>query len=264
MKKKLLPLVLILIIFIAAVMPRILVDVNGRKYLAEKYGDSTYYISSVNYDFKTGGFYLIIDAPESPDSGFTLYAGMSGKIGYDTYESAVEGRGNTAGRINDEYRSAVDEVFADSAISFSHDIAFGDIEFKESDAQVGDEIPDYAVEMKSLTLDGEYDIAEFGKKAGHLTVYACDEDVSAERLAELLLEIKGAMDEKGVTFKAIDAVLEHQPDEEGNVSEDRVEVMSFLYDEIYEKDLAGRVKESDRNAKAYYESQDEMKEEEVQ
>ena len=105
-----------------------------------------------------------------------------------------------------------------------------------------------------------YDIAEFGKKAGHLTVYIYDEDVSYERLAEILLGIKGLMDKSSVCFRAIDCVLEAPRQEDGSQTDERrVEVMEFSYSDIREKGLANRVKASDEAAKAYYKSMESEK-----
>jgi hypothetical protein len=238
----------------------ILVNINAKAYLQENFQGTDFEIERVDYDFKTGNYYARVKSPSSADSSFTLYAGLNGKIGYDSYENLVVERWNTANRINDDYRSAVNTVLRNPEFPYGVDIGFGDIEFANSDALAGEVTPDYAVKTESLELDKIYDVNDFGSKAGHLTVYVFDEIVSYENLAKVLLEIKNLMDEANVSFFIIDCVLEYpKPEDMSQWNDDRVEVMGMLYDEIYEDGLAHRVKESDEKAKAYYKAQNELK-----
>jgi hypothetical protein len=238
----------------------VLVNINAKAYLRENYQDTDFEIERVDYDFKTCNYYARVKSPSSADSSFTLCAGLNGKIGYDSYENLVVERWNTANRINDDYRSAVNTVLRNPEFPYGVDIGFGDIEFANSDALADEATPDYAVKTESLELDKNYDVNDFGSKAGHLTVYVFDEIVSYENLAKVLLEIKNLMDEANVSFFIIDCVLEYpKPEDMSQWNDDRVEVMGMLYDEIYEDGLAHRVKESDEKAKAYYKAQDELK-----
>ena len=244
---------------------KILVNINAKEYLKETYQDTDFEIETINYDFKTGNYYVQIQSPSSADSSFTIYAGLNGKIGYDSYENLVVERWNTAGRINDEYRKAVDAVFNNPEFPYDSDIGFGDINFTTDDFLdyafgTLDGPPEYAIKTESLELDKVYDINEFGKKAGDLTVYIYDEDVSYEKLSEILLGIRNIMDEADVSFYAINCVLEYpKPEDDGAWKEGRVEVMSFLYDDIYEEGLTERVRASDEEAKAYYARLDALK-----
>ena len=86
------------------------------------------------------------------------------------------------------------------------------------------------------------------------------EDVSYERLSEILLGIRNIMDEADVSFYVIDCILEYpRPEDDGEWKEGRVEVMTFLYDDIYEEGLIERVRASDEEAKAYYARLDALK-----
>ena len=87
--------------------------------------------------------------------------------------------------------------------------------------------------------------------------------VSAERLSEILIEIKELMNEAGVSFYAIDCVLEYEEGPEGETRNGRVEVMNFLYSDIYEKELVERVKKSNEAAIKYYAEMDAVKEAEA-
>ena len=257
--------VFVLISFFGNPVSQFMVTKNAKDYLKENYPDTDFEIGTVNYDFKTSNYYVHIVSPSSVDSSFELGAGLNGKIGYDTYEDAVVNKWNTAGRINDEYRKAVDTVFNNPEFPYDSDIGFGDINFTTDDFLdyafgTIDRPPDYAIKTENLELDGVYDINELGAKAGHLTIYVYDEDVNYERLAEILLGIRNLMDEADVSFYVIDCVLEYpKPEDDGEWKEGRVEVMTFLYDDIYEEGLTERVRASDEEAKAYYARLDALK-----
>lgn len=257
--------VFILISFFGNPVSQFLVTKNAKDYLKENYPNTDFKIETVNYDFKTSNYYVNIVSPSSADGRFELGAGLNGKIDYDTYEDAVVNKWNTASKINDEYRKAVDAVFNNPEFPYDSDIGFGDIDFTTDDFLdyafgTLDGPPEYAIKTETLELDKVYDINEFGKQAGHLTIYVYDEDVSYERLGEILLGIREIMDEADVSFYVIDCVLEYpKPEDDGAWKEGRVEVMTFLYDDIYEEGLIERVRASDEKAKAYYARLDALK-----
>lgn len=257
--------VFVLVAFYGNPISQFLVTQNAEKYLEENYQGTDFEIGTVNYDFKTSNYYVHVISPSSADSSFTLYAGLNGKIGYDSYEDAVVYKWNTATRINNDYRTAVDAVLDSPDFPYGSDIGFGDIEFTTDDVLdyafgTLDGPPEYAVNTKTLELDKVYDVNEFGRKAGHLTIYVYDENVTYERLAEILLDIRNIMDEANVSFHVINCILEYPKTENPDEwKDDRVEVMTFLYDDIYEEALTERVRESDEKAKAYYARLDALK-----
>jgi uncharacterized protein YqgQ len=117
-------------------------------------------------------------------------------------------------------------------------------------------VPEYALITEDLTLDAFYDVNELGAKHGMLTIYIEDNTVTVERLSKILLDIKTIFDNAGVKFYMIDCVLEYPKLEDGKRREERVEVMNFLYSDIYEEGIVERVRTADEAAKAYYEDQD--------
>ena len=240
-----------------------LVTKNAEIHLQENYQDTDYYIENVSYDFKTGSYYVHIKAPDSVDRSFTLYAGTNGKITFDTYESAVLGKWNTASRISTEYFEKTRDLLARDDFPYNQHIAYGEIYFIESGTPVGEDTPDYALSTADLVLDGVYDIRELGAKAGKLTVYIYDDDISVEHLSEMLLGIKQFLTDNDVTFYAIDCVLEYPKPEDENApwKESRTEVMNFLCEDIYEEGLVERVRLSDEKAKEYWAEQDKLLEE---
>lgn len=233
---------------------------NAEIYLEENYQNTDYFVDNVSYDFKTGNYYVHIKAPDSVDRSFTLYTGANGKITFDTYESSVLDKWNTASRINGEYWDKVKSILERDDFPYNQHIAFGEIIFKESGVPVGEDTPDYALSTADLVLDGVYDINELGARSGKLTVYIYDEDISVERLSEILLGIKQFLNDNSVTFYAIDCVLEYPKPESDDEPwrEGRTEVMGFLCKDIYESGLVERVRLADEKAKEYWNQQDKL------
>ena len=229
---------------------------TAEKHLEEKYSDRDFEIEKVIYNLKDGNYHAFIKSPNSIDSHFTILIDMSGNLKIDNYEYSVLTGWNTANRLGNEYREKVDEILDSQSFPYAVDIGFGDIEFIPTEYAKDPSVPDYAIIIEELKLDGEYDINELGSKAGKLTIYIDDETVSYERLAELILEVKKIFDDAKVKFYALDFVLEYPKDENGTIKEGRVEVRDFLYTDIYEEDMIERVKASDGAANAYYAEQD--------
>lgn len=229
---------------------------TAENHLEEKYSDRDFEIEKVIYNLKDGNYHAFIKSPSSIDSHFTVLIDMWGNLKIDNYEYSVLTGWNTANRLGSEYRGKVDEILDSQSFPYAVDIGFGDIEFISTEHENDPSVPDYAIIIEDLKLDGEYDINELGSKAGKLTIYIDDETVSYERLAELILEVKKIFDDAKVKFYALDFVLEYPKDENGTIKEGRAEVIDFLYADIYEENMIERVKASDESANAYYAEQD--------
>lgn len=240
---------------------------SAQKHLEASYADKDYSIDRVMYDFKSGCYHAFIESTLSPDSSFSLTIDFGGNIIWDNYADRVEGRFNTSERINNEYRDAVDKVFDSQSFPYYTHISFGDILFVEDVNLDQPYIADYAVRISELELDGYYDIGKLGKQAGELVVYIYDNDVSVEKLSEILLAIKDIMNRSGVEFKAIDCVLEPLKTEEGYeggyTGEERLEVEAFPYEDIYEKDMEKRVADAVEAKRALNEIRDSAKQQEI-
>ena len=226
---------------------------TAKNRLAEVYADKDYEIERVTFSFKDGGYHAFIVSPSSPDSEFSMSLTMGGELRWDSYEDRVLSGENTAARINKEYRAATEAVFTSPAFPYYSHIEFGDIEFISREWVDAEDLPRYALFTEDLELDQVYDIRELGKTAGHLVLYVYDEDVSVEKAAEILLEVKHLMDAGGVSFHVIDIVLEYpKPEDDSPRKEGRVETMEFLYDDIYEEGLVERVAAANEAAIAHH------------
>lgn len=243
-----------------------LAKATAEKIIEEEHPDSDFYIDEIFYSFKDSYYHISVKSPSSPDSAFKIMSNFYGKAVLNTYEDVITNKRNTADRLWKEYREAVDRVLESGTFPYESHIAFGDIEFTDRESvEVDYYLPSYGIVTDTLELDAYYDIMELGKKAGHLTIYIYDEDVSIERLSEILLDIKNIMNSSGIEFYAIDCVLEYPRPEEGeDKKEGRVEVEGFLCEDIYEDALAERVEESNRKAEEYHKQQDEIKQQEIE
>lgn len=239
---------------------------GAEEHLAKNYGDKDFVVEEVNYDFKTGGYYARISSPTSIDSHFSLSFDWMGKLIIDSYDEVTSGW-NTARRINDEYGEKVDNVFENNEFPFFIDISYGDIEFTSKEYGEDSSRPEYSIYRETLEIDGIYDIDELGKKAGKLTVYIYSREISEEKLAEILLNIKSVFNQSGVTFYAIDCVLQQSGEiiyeDDIYIAPPQIEVMDFLYSDIYEDGLVERVREANQKAIEYNEEQEKIKEAEI-
>lgn len=232
---------------------------GAEEHLEKNYGDKDFVIEEVTYDFKTGGYYARVTSPTSIDSHFSLSFDLTGKLKLDAYDDVTSGW-NTAMRLEEDYRNAVKAITESKDFSEKYFIAYGEIPCVLSDYPIDEETPEYALQNEELVIDKIYDIKEVAKKHGKLVLYAYDEEVTHERLAELLLDVKAKFDKSGVTFKAVDFVLE-PPKEEGEplMSDKQISIRNFYYSDIYEDGLVERVKEANQKTIEYYEEQDGIK-----
>ena len=242
---------------------KMLATKTAKEYIKENHPDEDYQLDAVTFNFKFACYNAYFKSPSSPDSSFTLMLGMDGKVVHDYYEDHVINRGNTARRLGEEYRAAVSRVLDHPSFPYDCHIGFGDLEFIPEEYKNAPDVPSYAIVTNDLELDGIYDINELGAKAGKLTVYIYGDTVSAERLAEIILDMKGMLDDAGVSFYAMDCVLEYSKPESGEWKKDRVEVMDFLCSDIYEEGMVDRVRASNEAANEYYNEMDAIKKQEI-
>ncbi len=236
---------------------------SANEYLEKTYSDKDFVIEEVNYDFKTGGYYARVTSPTSIDSHFSLSFDLMGKLVLDAYDDVTSGW-NTAMRLEDDYRNAVKAITESKDFSEKYFIAYGEIPCILSDYPIDEEQPEYALQKEELVIDKIYDIKEVAAEHGKLVLYAYDDEVTHERLAELLLDVKNKFDNSGVTFKAVDFVLEPTKVEgEALMSDKQIQIRNFYYSDIYEDGLVERVKKANQETIEYYEEQDKIKEQEI-
>ena len=241
---------------------KLLATNTAKQYIKENHPDMDYQLDGVTFNFKFVCYNAYFTSPSSPDSSFTLMLGMDGKIVQNYYEAHVIERGNTARRLEEEYRAAVGKVLDNPSFPYNSHIDYGELQFIQEEYRNAEGVPPYALITNELELDGIYDVNELGAKAGKLTIYVYDDTVTVERLAEIILDIRGMLDDAGVRFYVMDCVLEYPKPESGEWKQGRVEVMDFLCSDIYEEGLVERVQASNDAAEDYYDEMDAIKKEE--
>ena len=235
---------------------------SAQKYLEETYSEEDFIIEDIFYNFKDGAYNVKVISPSSIDSHFYLTIPFK-KVVRDSYEDDVLSGWNTYQRIDEEYRKTVESVFSAEDFPIESDIDFGTIELLEENAPDNFEQPDYGVQLEELELDKMYDVKKLAKTTGHLVYYAEEKEISFENASEYLMNIKNELDEAGIPFYAIDFVLQNSKEDSGKPYEDNASIhtSNFLYDDIYEEDLAERIEQNHQMLMEYYEQEDEkMKE----
>ena len=223
----------------------------AEKYIETEFTDTDYEVERVAYSFKTGDYYAYLTSPTNIDGDFTLTIDYKGKVENDDYAWRVEERYNTESRLQGEYYTLVKEGLSDN---FSYNVS-AEFTFKFSE---GLEKHEEAILQKELELNKEYDIKELARKQGHILLWTKVDDPSVETLAEILLEVKRVADTNGVPFYSLEVSLFEIGE---NVSS--LDVMQFLYDDIYEDGLVERIEREVEETQAYYEQKNQEKQEEL-
>ncbi len=229
-----------------------IVKSKAKKYVAENYAAEGYVLTDVSYGFKFGEYLADVEKPGSEDCRFTVFYGTLGKFSRDDYEN-IENGSNVQRRLNMRYRELCDTVLESAAFPYSSDISFGDLVFKRDDGQDFYQT-EFGLPASILKPDALYDIPELGRQAGRLTVYVDTEDVTSEKAAEVLLNIKKVMEQGGAPFYAINLKLE-APD--GMYCE----LVNFLAADIYEDGLVERVNANIQKMEELKAIQEQMKRE---
>ena len=236
---------------------------TAENYVAENYPDC--YVEKRGYNFKDGNYFANIQKEGSPDTNFFVYTDWLGNLRYDSYESYVSSGHNTVNRMMMEYRDLLREALPRESVDYTLDIFYGDI----LNDYYGKEFHNYSTEPDSsaympqeeIILDKEYDYTDIGYKYGYVCLYVCDEDVSVQRAAEILLDVKERLDKNNIGFYYIDFVLQlpRQKDGAPNEDERRINIDYFRWDDIYEEGLADRVQTAHDRLTAYYAQMDAQK-----
>ena len=226
-------------------------------YIAENYTDYDLQIEKIGYDLKSSGYYARVIQPGSKDIYFKVYFDLLGKPCYDTFENIHDGW-NTSMRLENEYRALTDSIEDEVNKYFTTDIFYGEIKTSDyADDYCGKE--PYGILPSELIIDYDYDINEVAAKAGHIVLYYEETELTAEKSAIRLLELKRILDEKGVKFFAIDFIAQEPKTEENVGNRKEFSVREFLYSDIYEEGLEERLQKASDDLQKYYSAEDQKK-----
>ncbi len=209
----------------------------AKNYVEELYPDSDFEVDYRGYDFKIGGYYAYASSPTKIDEHFGIWINAWGKVVRDGY-SSVTTKWNVASRLGYEYRARVEALFEHPTFPYSHEIAYGDLEFDRASEE-----PLYPEALTRADLENNriYDIAALGATNGEVVLYVNDTTLTPERAAEILLSVRQVFDTAGLPFHHIDLVIRPVYDGEG-IRPDGIRIEAFLYSDIREEELLDRVK----------------------
>lgn len=252
-------------VFAGNPVSKMLATNTAKAHLAETYAGTDYEIEGVRYSFKDGQYHAFVKSPSSRDTEFTLYITKGGTLRFDTFER-VSSKDNTAARLDEAYRALCDTLLESEAFPYTLHIAYGTLEFTREallKASSQTDIPSYALLQDELVLDGDYDIRDLGRQAGHLIIYVEGESVSVDEAARVMCDIRNHFDQAGIPFRAMDFVLWYPQNDDGTRKDGEVHVADFPYEEIRSDGMVERVTAADAALTAYYEKEDVKKAAEI-
>lgn len=222
---------------------RMLAEKAAENYLAGKFPEGGYEVANIWFDSKRGHYGIVVQKSGSQDVRFTVDTDMKGNYHHDTYDDVLTGW-YTAHRLGSEYQTLAEPILHRLNLTYSRAYVSCELEFEQRQWQDDPYDYQYFLNGEELIPDGMYDILEVGAAAGSLQITVEDEDVSPEKAAEILLEVRRLMDEAEVPFHSVDLTLEYPRPENAmdRRQEGMVEVTGFLYEDIYEEGLAERVR----------------------
>lgn len=239
--------------FVGNPLSRMLVNRSAEKYIAENYGDLDLEAEKVDYDFKTGRYYVAVKSNTSIDTHFDMGYTWAGKFDYDGYEDAVLSKWNTWQRVDKEYWDLVESKI-ESKMDFKEpEFMYGEIRYADD-------------KVDSLERDKLYDIKELAKSKGHIVLHMEREERDAKVMTEILLNIKNLFDGEEIPFYQIDIDLrqpriEDDSGEEIDNSEEDLSIENFPYEDIYLEGLEKRVEKNIEETRKYYREEDKKQKE---
>ena len=242
---------------------------SAKKYIAENYSGTDFYAERTSYSFKDGNYIVYIKSPSSEDSSFSVSVNSKGDIVYDRYEEDVTHRGNTARRLDEEYRNLVNDVLDSGKIPYNMPIYYGTLVIYTREIRNMIDSSDIqnkyenAIIQEDLVLDEEYNIRQLAQQAGHICIYVENDVVNIETAKDMLLNIKNILDENQVPFYTIDFTLQYPMSEDKTRPEGSVNITAFLYSDIYEEGLTERIEANCQKTEAYFAQTEKEKQAEI-
>lgn len=183
-----------------------IVSLHSRSYLNTHYPEQNLYVEDIYHDWYSGGGYDVTAASEtSPDTRFQLKYNRLGFLEWDGYDFTVASGRQTLSRIHEEYFQMVNAALEPLEIDMACLPGLSTV-----DEYTGKAYPLAAgIDMRDLTLDGDYDGKSLGAEYGYLSIsmYVAPEDLTANYAAKQLLRIKNALDEQKIGFVFVDLFL---------------------------------------------------------
>lgn len=225
---------------------RMLAERAAENYLAGKFPEGGYEVENVWFDSKRGHYGIVVQKSGSQDVHFTVDTDMKGNFHHDTYDDVLTGW-NTAHRLGAEYETRTEPVLKRLNLTYSRAYASCSLEFEHRQWKDDPYAFQYFLDGEALVPDGVYDIRMLGALAGNVSVRVEDEEVSAEKAVEILLEVRRLMDEAGVPFRCVDLTLEYPrpEDPQAERKEGQLVLEEFSREDIREEGLVQRIRDAE-------------------
>lgn len=217
------------------------------RYVEETYPHLDLNTERFGFDFKSIGYFAYVRSEGSMDTAFYIDMDMLGHVTYDSYDTWVTSKMNTELRVEEQYREMVKSVLNSSEFPYESDIKGGTLEFVQDWEWGDDRDHSYAIPREELVMDKEYSLSEIrrlGARAGILTIYIQEDTVTAERAAQIMLDIKELFDAEDVPFYRMDFVLQYPKPEDGSPWPDGDVRAELCYEDIREEGLVQRIRDS--------------------
>ena len=159
---------------------------SSEKYIAENYLNLNLKLQSTFYNFKNGCYNVHFQSENSADTAFCVHTDSFGSIKGDNYENEVLSHMTTYRRIDSAYRNYGKALFENSLPEYDINLA----NFMMIDKS-GENYPE------KLPLDIPF-VAENPPLELEATVWIYDDDVSYEKMAEVLTKMKKICDRESI------------------------------------------------------------------
>ena len=176
----------------------------AQDYMDARYDDLQLELKDVIYGFKFSEYLARYQSAASQDTAFAVYVDSFGHVIRDDYESEVLSLLSTYRRLDKELRDLGSELFREKFAELDIDIA-----------HLSGNISDPRPFTEYLTIDMPLDPHNppFDVQA---VLWVRDQDVSYERMAELLLRMREVCTEANIPVAMYDVRIEWGNDDAGN------------------------------------------------
>lgn len=212
-------------------------------YMNEHYADTDFVAENPEHSIKLGGFTVWVNSPSSPDSTFMIHFKSDGSFDYDTYDTDVTARYNTAQRLSRQYNKLCETVVRSAAFPYPAVCSgtFDDAIYGGNEER--DERKTYPEHWntRELQLDADYNISEFSGRYGTVVLNVTADDVSLKTAETSLLELRRIMEDANIPFCAVDLWVDStNQDELGNPIK-TLHILDFGWDDTKPEVISERL-----------------------
>lgn len=213
----------ITIAFTGNPVSRILAVRSADEYIKEKYPDLEVEREDSYYEFKSGSYNVKYFKRKSKDIHFQIEMDYLARLKYDGYKEDVESKWNTRQRLDEEFSNYVENIIREN-LNYDFNMV------------VPSTFSDEEEDLSWLEIDMVFDLHDIPLEQD-LALYIYEEDRSWERLAQVMLEVDGLMEENKIDIVKYTINLEEEWDKKSN-ERDTLGVYDFPKEDIDSKELA--------------------------